>query len=682
MRQVTRRDFLRQGTLAAAGLSALASAAAPKQRPNLLFIMSDDHAPHAISSYGSRINKTPQIDRLATGGMRFDNCFCTNSICGPSRAVILTGKYSHRNGFYNNGNSFDGSQVTFPKLLQGAGYQTAMIGKWHLKSAPTGFDYWNVLPGQGSYYNPAFIENGTRKTHQGYVSEIITGIALDWLKTGRKPDQPFLLMCHHKAPHRNWKPGPKYKDLYEDQDIPTPETFDDDYATRSAAAHQQAMTVEHHLTRSDLKMDPPKGLAGAALKHWKYERYIKDYLRCVASVDDSVGEILDYLDTSGLADNTLVVYTSDQGFYLGDHGWFDKRFMYEESLRMPLLARLPGQIKPGSVNADMVLNLDFAPTFLDLAGVTPPKEMQGRSMKPILSGQTPVDWREAMYYHYYEYPGAHSVKRHYGIRTERYKLIHFYYDIDAWEFYDLQTDPHELRNRIDDPAAVPVIAQLKKRLEELRQQYGDTEEELEKTLPKPSKGVLLDLDFAEPAAAKTAANHAPGKRKITQLTYRGTTPAPGGKGRQFDGKQDRLELAGRSCPNPTNQPIAITARFRPENQDGVVIAHGGATWGYCLHMLEGRPAFTVAVDDTITTISLPDSALGQWVDAEAKLGKDGQLVLTDGKAVAKGKAPGLIKRKPNDSLQIGADTGSRIGPAKGNRSFQGTIERLRLVYGN
>jgi hypothetical protein len=303
-------------------------------------------------------------------------------------------------------------------------------------------------------------------------------------------------------------------------------------------------------------------------------------------------------------------------------------------------------------------------------------------MKPILSGQTPVDWREAMYYHYYEYPGAHSVKRHYGIRTERYKLIHFYYDIDAWEFYDLQTDPHELRNRIDDPAAVPVIAQLKKRLEELRQQYGDTEEELEKTLPKPSKGVLLDLDFAEPAAAKTAANHAPGKRKITQLTYRGTTPAPGGKGRQFDGKQDRLELAGRSCPNPTNQPIAITARFRPENQDGVVIAHGGATWGYCLHMLEGRPAFTVAVDDTITTISLPDSALGQWVDAEAKLGKDGQLVLTDGKAVAKGKAPGLIKRKPNDSLQIGADTGSRIGPAKGNRSFQGTIERLRLVYGN
>jgi arylsulfatase A-like enzyme len=682
VQSVTRREFLRQGTLATVGLAGLAAAApAAGQRPNVLFIMSDDHASHAIGCYGSRINKTPHIDRLATEGMRFDNCFCTNSICGPSRAVILTGKYSHRNGFYNNGNSFDGEQVTLPKLLKQVGYQTAMIGKWHLKSAPTGFDYWSVLPGQGAYYNPVLIENGTKKQHEGYVSEIITDIALNWLKTGRDPDQPFLMMCHHKAPHRNWKPGPKYKDMYEDTDIPLPETFDDDYATRSEAAHQQAMTIEQHLTPADLKVKPPEGLAGAELKRWKYQRYIKDYLRCVASVDDSVGQILDYLDASGLAENTLVVYTSDQGFYLGDHGWFDKRFMYEESLRMPLLARLPGTIKPGSTSDDMVLNLDFAPTFLDLAGTKPPADMQGRSMKPILAGTSPGDWRDAIYYHYYEYPGAHSVKRHYGVRTERYKLIHFYYDIDAWEFYDLQTDPNELRNRIDDPAAAPVIAGLRKRLEELRQQYGDTDEELEKTLPQPSKGILLDLDFAEPAGAAKAVNHVDGKRRITDLVYRGTTPVADGKGRRFSGSGDRIELDARHCPNPTKQPITITARFLPENDNGVILAHGGATWGYCLHLQDGSLAFTVAVDDVTTTAALPGKAVGTWIDATATLGKDGQLVLTDGTAIARAKAAGPLQQKPNDALQIGADTGSRIGTASGDRSFKGIVERLRLVYG-
>ncbi len=679
MQSVTRRDFLRQGALATAGLAALAAGPA-EERPNLLFIMSDDHAAQAIGCYGSRINRTPQIDRIATGGMRFDHCFCTNSICGPSRAVILTGQYSHRNGFYHNGNSFDGSQVTFPKLLQQAGYQTAIVGKWHLASDPTGFDYWNILPGQGAYYNPAFIENGTKSTRQGYCTEIISDIALDWLQKGRDPGKPFLLMCHHKAPHRNWQPSERYRDLYEDQDIPVPETFDDDYAGR-LAAQQQAMTVEHHLNRADLKTDPPEGLAGAELKRWKYERYIKDYLRCIASVDDSVGQLLDYLETSGLARNTLVVYTSDQGFYLGDHGWFDKRFMYEESLRMPFLARWPGHVPAGSTNGDMVLNLDFAPTFLALAGVTPPDVMQGRSFARLLAGEEPADWRQAMYYHYYEYPGAHSVKRHYGIRTTRYKLIHFYYDIDAWEFYDLQTDPHELRNRIDDPACAPLVAALRQQLEALREQYGDTDEELAKTLPIPSKGVLLDLDFADPAEATTAANHAPGKRPVA-LTYRGTTPAADGKGRVFSGNGDRLELDAKSCPNPTKCSISLSVRCRPEKADGVILAHGGATWGYCLHLQDGHLAFTVAVNDTVTTAALPTSSVGQWVDVEAKLGADGQISVTDGQSVARAKAEGPLERKPNDALQIGADTGSRIGPATSNRDFQGTIARLRLVYGN
>jgi arylsulfatase A-like enzyme len=681
VQHATRRDFLKQAALTGLGLAGIAPAATVGERPNLLFIMSDDHASHALSCYGSRINTTPHLDRLATEGMRFDNCFCTNSICGPSRAVILTGKYSHRNGFYNNGNTFDGSQVTFPKLLQQAGYQTAMIGKWHLRSAPTGFDYYNVLPGQGAYHNPVLIEQGKRKKHPGYCSEIITDITLQWLREKRDPDRPFLLMCHHKAPHRNWQPGAKYKDLYKDKDIPLPETFDDDYATRSDAARQQAMTIERHLTPNDVKGPSPKELAGAELKRWKYQRYIKDYLRCVASVDDSAGAVLDYLDKTGLAKNTLVVYTSDQGFYLGDHGWFDKRFMYEESLRMPLMARLPDRIKPGSVNDDLVMNLDFAPTFLGLAGAMTPADMQGRSLQSILTGRTPNGWRDAIYYHYYEYPGAHAVKRHYGVRTDRYKLIHFYHDIDAWEFYDLQTDPNELRNRIDDPAAAPMIAKLRKRLAKLRQQYGDTDEELAKTLPPSSKGVLLDLDFADPADAKTAANHAPGKRRIRQLTYVGTTPAVDGKGRRFNGTGDRIELQGKRCPNPAKQAIAITARVRPENANGVVLAHGGASWGYCLHLQDGRLAFTVTVDDVVSTAVLPEQALGRWIDAEARLSKDGNLTLTDGTNAAKAKAAGPLQRKPQDSLQIGADTGSRIGPAKGDRSFKGTIQRLRLVYG-
>ncbi|MHC4659280.1 MAG: sulfatase/phosphatase domain-containing protein [Planctomycetota bacterium] len=479
-----RRKFLKTAGLGAASLvipgcigkPELSGGKACKDRPNIIFIMADDHASHALSCYGSSINKTPNLDRLANEGMRFDNCFCTNSICAPSRAVILTGKYSHLNGVIDNLKRFDGGQVTFPKLLQQAGYETAMVGKWHLKSEPKGFDYWNVLPGQGKYHNPQFIEMGQRKRYTGYVTDLITDFCLDWLKQ-RKSDKPFCLMYHHKAPHRNWQPDEKHAKMYDNVDIPVPETFDDDYKTRSNAALEQEMTIAHHLrVPGDTKIKPPEGLTGRDLEHWKYQRYIKDYLRCVASIDDNVGRLLKYLDESGLTENTVVVYTSDQGFFLGDHGWFDKRFIYEESLRMPLLVRYPKEIKSGSVNRDIVLNLDFAPTFLGFAGVAVPADMQGRSFRSLLGGKTPKDWRTSMYYHYYEYPIVHMVKRHYGVRTKRYKLIHFYYDIDAWELYDLQKDPNELNNLYGDPAYASITAQLRTELKRLRSQYGDSDE--------------------------------------------------------------------------------------------------------------------------------------------------------------------------------------------------------------
>jgi len=503
-----RREFLRTIGLGAAALAVPGCMEAGEgwfgwgeaKKPNILFIMSDDHAAQALSCYDSKINQTPNLDRIAQEGMRFENSFCTNSICAPCRAVILTGKYSHINGkIDNSAQEFDGTQQTFPKLLQAAGYETAMIGKWHLRSDPTGFDYWNVLPGQGVYYNPTLIEMGERKKYEGYVTDIITDFALAWLKN-RTSDKPFCLMCHHKAPHRNWQPGPDHLTMYDGETMWEPETLFDDYSTRSDAARRQEMTIERHLTRNDLKLDPPRGLneeqlaawnaayepknkefeaanlTGDDLVRWKYQRYIKDYLRCIASVDDNVGRVLDYLDESGLADNTIVVYTSDQGFYLGEHGWFDKRFMYRESLRMPLLVRYPGKIKPGAVSEEIVLNLDFGETFLDYAGVKAPPDMQGESFRGILEGKTPRDWREAMYYHYYEYPAVHQVKRHYGIRTKRYKLIHFYHDIDAWELFDLEKDPHEVNNIYDDPAHAALIVELKAELRKLQQKYGDSDE--------------------------------------------------------------------------------------------------------------------------------------------------------------------------------------------------------------
>jgi arylsulfatase A-like enzyme len=458
----------------------------PRKRPNIVFIMSDDHASHAISAYGSKINKTPHLDRLAATGMRFDNCFVTNSICTPSRGVIMTGLYSHLSGIKTLSDQIDPDKPNVAKMLRAAGYQTAIVGKWHLGTNPTGFDYWNILPGQGLYYDPVFIEMGERKKHSGYCTDLIGDFTLDWLKK-RDKTKPFFLMSHHKAPHREWSPAPKYKDLFKDVTIPEPDNLYDEHKGRAGAAERSRMRVGQDSTKTDLKMDPPPGLEGNALRKWAYQVYIKDYLRCVQSVDDNVGRVLDYLDQEGIANDTIVVYTSDQGFFLGDHGWYDKRFMYEECLRSPLLVRWPGKAKPGSVNKDMVLNLDFAPTFLSWAEAPVPADMQGKPLNPILQGKTPKDWRTEMYYRYWMHlGGGHSVTAHYGIRTHRYKLIYFYgkalgskgaVDQDTppeWEFYDLQKDPREMRNAYGDPAYAKTIADLKVRLEKLQAFYKDT----------------------------------------------------------------------------------------------------------------------------------------------------------------------------------------------------------------
>ena len=466
----------------------------PHQQPNILFIMSDDHASHAMSCYGSRINQTPNLDRVADGGMRFDNCFCTNSICTPSRAAILTGTYNHINGVTTLSTPMDNTLPTFVKDLQAAGYQTGMFGKWHLGQGPahepTGFDDWAVLPGQGLYHNPTFIFKGEgdepsqRRPVKGYVTDLITDMTLDFLEA-RDRDRPFFVMCHHKAPHRHWEPDEKHAHMYLNEDVPEPETLYDDYGNRAAAAAAAEMRLGTHNTPLDLKTEIPRDLPEMELRKWAYQRYIKDYLRVVASIDDNVGRLLDFLDDEAIADDTIVVYTSDQGFFLGDHGWYDKRFMYEESLRMPYIMRYPRLIEAGSQNSDMVLNVDFAPTCLELAGLPTQAAMQGRSFAPLLHGETPGDWRGAMYYRYWMHKSHHNVYAHYGIRTHRYKLIYYYADamgtmgsIDGnyepeWELFDLEADPCELNNVVDDPAYADLAVQLKAEMHQLQADVAD-----------------------------------------------------------------------------------------------------------------------------------------------------------------------------------------------------------------
>ncbi|MEH6680803.1 MAG: sulfatase [Sediminicola sp.] len=491
-----------------------------KERPNIIFIMSDDHAYQALSAYSDRLIKTPNIDRIATGGVRFDNATVTNSICGPSRAVILTGKHSHINGKIDNRMPFDTTQITFPQLLQKAGYNTAMFGKLHFGNNPKGFDEFKILPGQGNYYNPDFITDGGDTTITGYVTNIITDLTLDWFENRREKEKPFFLMYLHKAPHRSWIPEEKYYSEYTQKTFPVPKTLFDTYENRGTAAKTAEMNILEHMTvRYDNKIDQEVAdglgifekslranqplermdkeqreawdriyaplskafqkdyptMSDSTLMVWKYQRYMQDYLATIASVDDNVGRLLDYLETEGLNDNTVVIYTSDQGFYLGEHGWFDKRFMYNESFRTPLLIKWPNVIRPGITESEMVQNLDFAETILDMAQVEIPSDMQGESLMPLLTGNRSKWDREDVYYHYYEYPAGHMVKRHYGMANKEYKLIHFYYDVDEWELYDRSKDPQELKNVYNDPQYDGVVKLLKQKLGELRKKYKDSD---------------------------------------------------------------------------------------------------------------------------------------------------------------------------------------------------------------
>jgi arylsulfatase A-like enzyme len=479
-------------------LGVVAAPAAEPARPNILFIFTDDHAAHALSCYGSKVNRTPHLDRLAAGGARFTNSFVTNSICSPSRATLLTGQYSHQNGVPVF-NMFDGSRDTVAKRLRAAGYHTGMIGKWHLGSEPTGFDRWIVLPGQGAYWSPTFLVPGGKLTIEGHCTEITGDLGIEFLKT-RPADKPFFLMLHHKAPHRGWEPDERNQAKFRDATFPEPETLFDDYATRPAALPENEQTIARDLTNHDLKRTPPAGLSqqesrrwlrekpmeaevdgktltGPELVRWKYRRFMQDYLACVQGVDDSVGRVLDHLDASGLAANTIVIYTTDNGWYMGDLGLYDKRFMYEPGLRTPLLARGPG-IKAGIAPEQFVANIDLAPTFLDLAGVPIPASMQGRSLAPLLRGDAPADWRTSVYYRYYHDPGHHNTRAHVGVRTATHKLIH-YWKKDAWELFDLVADPHEQRNLLfgdaaaRSPEVAKVFADMRAELDRLRALYED-----------------------------------------------------------------------------------------------------------------------------------------------------------------------------------------------------------------
>ena len=487
-------------------------------RPNIIYIMSDDHAAHAIGAYGSRVNQTPHLDRLAREGALLTSVFATNSICTPSRAAILTGQYSHLNGV-TMFNRFDSSRMTVARLLQQGGYYTGIIGKWHLGSDPVGFDRWEILPGQGVYRDPLFYTATGEKTYTGrYVTDVITDLSLAFLEN-RPRDRPFFLMMHHKAPHRPWEPSDAHAAEFAARWIPEPVTFWDSYATRTDALHENRQRVAADLTNRDLKLTPPPGLVGQdltnwraikpdsvtvlregksvtltgeALVRWKYQRYMQDYLATVQSVDDSVGRVLAFLDKAGLAKNTLVVYTSDQGFFLGDHGLFDKRFMYEESIRMPFLARWPAAIKPGTRSDAMALNIDFAPTLLDVAGLPRSAEMQGRSLLSGLRGRAPADWRTSMYYRYYHDPGDHNTRAHYGVRTRTHKLVYFWTK-DQWELFDLINDPRELHNLYGEPGQAALTASLKSELARLKRQAQDEDQLADKQLPNGVDGTVARL---------------------------------------------------------------------------------------------------------------------------------------------------------------------------------------------
>lgn len=529
-----------------------------KIKPNIIYIMADDHAQQAISAYGhplSQIAPTPNIDRLANEGALFLNNFCTNSLCGPSRAVVLTGKFSHVNGFRMNGERFDNNQPNFAKLLQQNGYSTGIVGKWHIGGAPQGFDSWDIINDQGNYYNPEFIRPSTSREkkydtfiEQGYATDIITDKALKFLKGHQSDKKPFMLMVHHKAPHRNWMPPLRYANLYDDVEFPVPDTYLRSFENQQAAQEQLQTIYKDMYEGHDLRMSKEYGstelahnpwtndfdrmtpeqkaawdaayleknnafhranLIGKELAVWKYQRFMQEYLATVHAVDEGVGKILDYLDENHLTENTVVIYTTDQGFYLGENGWFDKRFMYETSLEMPMLMRYPKEIISGSKVSALTQNLDFAPTFLSYAGIEIPLDYQGKSLRPLVAGNYgdhQEDFRDAIYYHYYDFPAFHMVKRHYGVRTSRYKLMHFYDDNEQWELYDLENDPKELHNLYDDPEYNTIQEGLHIRLEDLQKEYGVTNKEFEKT---PREKVIKAYENFEKLRGKTGTSYDP-----------------------------------------------------------------------------------------------------------------------------------------------------------------------------
>ncbi len=675
----------------AAGLFAALLLAVPdetraNERPNIIFVFTDDHAQHALSAYGSVINRTPNMDRLAREGMLFHEVFVANSICAPSRATLLTGKHSHLNGQLTNRDRFDGAQQTFPKLLQQAGYATAMIGKWHLQSDPTGFDHWDILPGQGSYYNPDFLTPEGRHQVTGYVTDIITDKCIAWLENGRDRDKPFLMMYHHKAPHREWMPGPDHLTVYDDVQIPEPPTLFDDYEGRGTAAREQEMEIGRHMYLGyDLKVPPddesserewdmwkrndyhrmneqqraawdaaygPKNAAfrearleGKDLIRWKYQRYIKDYLRTIASVDDNLGRMLDYLDQAGLAKNTIVIYASDQGFYLGDHGWYDKRFIYEPSLRTPMIVRWPG-VTRGSENTDMVSNLDWAPTMLEMAGVEVPDDMQGRSLARLLRGRRPEDWRESVYYHYYEFPGAHMVNRHYGARTARYKIAHFY-ELEEWELYDLEADPHELNSVFDDPEYATVRKQMKAELYRLQKHYLDD----------------------EPYASPDRIAQRRWRSRLQEVKLEQVVAYASNQG------QSRRDL------DPSFKPITLGAHAVPRG-DGVLIAQGGGAHGFALYLSDGVPRFAIRSGGGLSEVAAEKAVpLGKPVHLAAVFDDQAQMHLyVDGRRVASADGA-MITTQPSVAFHVGRNPSSPVGQYDPPHAFGGELHDIRVYWG-
>ena len=639
----------------------LSSIARAAQRPNIVWIFSDDHACSAIGAYGGRLkdeNLTPNIDSLARDGMIFDRAYVGNSICAPSRATLLTGKHSHLNGKFDNRGGFNHDQQQFQKILQKHGYQTAMIGKIHLNGAMQGFDYWEVLPGQGRYTNPQFITAEGKTEYEGHSTDIVTDRALNWLENGQDKSKPFMMMVHYKAPHRNWLPAPRIIEKFRKRTFPEPDSLFDDYSGRGTAAHKQDMSISQTMTmQSDLKVTPGSEreaylaehkLEGDDLVRWKYQAYMQDYLGCVAGVDENIGRLLAYLKKHGLDQNTVVMYSSDQGFYLGEHGWFDKRFMYEESFRTPLVARWPGVIKAGQRNGDLVQNIDFAETFLDIAGAPIPDDMQGESLVPLLKGETPESWRKSLYYHYYEYPAVHSVRRHEGVSDGRFKLIRFYGidvpDGEEWELYDLQNDPAEMHSIYQNPSLSARVDGLKRELERLKKHYQVPE----------NGGLPLRGNEPEKKANANA------------------------KTLKFEFKQG-ANVTSAAAPYLPGRGIQLTVPVTWKSSDGVLIAQGGASNGYVLWIDKGRLHWTVTRNDESRTISGESRIPSGDFTATVRQEKSGAVTISIADLeVATGNVGGAFLAQPFDALSVGQDTGSPVREFETNK-FADAVGPIQIL---